>query len=230
MEVYWFEQTAAQLPRESDWLSPAELMCLNGMRFARRRSDWLLGRWTAKHALSLYLDISRLREIEVLAAPSGAPQVRVGGKPAAVEISLSHRSGTAVCTIAPSPCALGCDLEAVEPHSEAFVADFFRPEEQLLVAHALAGDRPLLIALLWSGKESVLKALRCGLRIDTREVVVTYDTVLACDAAPCDATWRPLEACYAGAQVFRGWWHCSDELVRTVVADPPPAPPVMLGV
>jgi 4'-phosphopantetheinyl transferase len=225
MEVYWFEQTTADVPRKFDWLSPAESARLNGMRFPRRRSDWLLGRWTAKQALSLCLGPSHLEEIEVLAAPSGAPEVRIAGKPAAVEISLSHRSGTAACAVARTHCALGCDLETVEPHSDAFVADFFTSEEQALVARAHAEHRLRLIAVLWSGKESVLKALRCGLRIDTREVVVTLHDTLAPDAA-----WLPLEACYAGTQVFRGWWRCSDDLVRTLVAAPPPPPPAMLCV
>jgi 4'-phosphopantetheinyl transferase len=225
MEVYWFEQTKADVPSESDWLSPAETLFLSGIRFARRRSDWLLGRWTAKRALSLYLEISRLRDIEVLAEPSGAPEVRISGKSARVKISLSHRAGTAVCAITRFDAALGCDLEIVEPHCDAFFVDFFTPEEHSLVALAPARDRCRLITLLWSGKESALKALSSGLRIDTRQVVVTPQ-----DTDTRDAMWHPLEACYAGAQIFQGWWRHSDELLRSMVAAPPALPPVMLGV
>jgi 4'-phosphopantetheinyl transferase len=40
------------------------------------------------------------------------------------------------------------------------------------VRAAAAADRPLLVSLLWSVKESALKALRTGLRLGTRWVAV----------------------------------------------------------
>ena len=64
--------------------------------------------------------------------------------------------------------ALGCDLEVIEPRSEEFVADYFTTEEQKMVSQAPIADRSKLLALLWSAKESALKALREGLRFDTR--------------------------------------------------------------
>ena len=74
--------------------------------------------------------------------------------------------------VAKSGVEIGCDLEMVEPRSDAFVADYFTIEEQALVARASAEDRPRLLALLWSAKESALKALHEGLRLDTRSVIV----------------------------------------------------------
>ena len=85
------------------------------MRFAKRRDDWRLGRWTAKRALAAYLNLpsnpQTLADIEIRPAPSGAPEVFVANKPAAVTISLSHRGGVAACAVAPSGMELGCDLE-----------------------------------------------------------------------------------------------------------------------
>ena len=142
----------------------------------KRRADWRLGRWTAKRALSVYLDVPAhphvFRKMEIRAAPSGAPEAFFDSQPAAVTISLSHRAGIAVCAVAMSGVKMGCDLEIVEPRSDAFVADYFTLEEQALIAHASAADRHRLLALLWSGKESALKALHEGLRLDTRSVVV----------------------------------------------------------
>ena len=71
-----------------------------------------------------------------------------------------------------SGAELGCDLEIVEPRSDAFIADYFTAEEQALIERTSAADRSLLLALLWSAKESALKALRAGLRLDTRSVIV----------------------------------------------------------
>ena len=131
-----------------------------------------LGRWTAKHAvaacLQLPADLPSLASIEVRPGPSGAPETFLGNKWAPVTISLSHRAGRAVCAVAPDGGALGCDLEVIEPHSDAFIADYFATEEQALVARAAPADRPGLVTLLWSAKESALKALRAGLRLDTR--------------------------------------------------------------
>ena len=40
IDVYWLEQTEADIPAKNDWLSPNEAVRLNGMRFAKRRADW----------------------------------------------------------------------------------------------------------------------------------------------------------------------------------------------
>jgi hypothetical protein len=58
MNVHWLEQTEADVPAENDWLSANEAVCLNSMRFAKRRNDWRLGRGTAKCVLSITLRLS----------------------------------------------------------------------------------------------------------------------------------------------------------------------------
>ncbi|HLY16394.1 MAG TPA: 4'-phosphopantetheinyl transferase superfamily protein, partial [Bryobacteraceae bacterium] len=164
MQVYWLEQNVADLPADDDWLGAAEAAHLSRLRFAKRRRDWRLGRWTAKHALAQYLNLpsdhSALSAIEIRPAADGAPEAFLANQPGAPSISLSHRAGVAVCGVARPGVALGCDLEVAEPRSEAFTADYFTPAEQAWVAQAAAADRPAMLALLWSAKESVLKAQR----------------------------------------------------------------------
>jgi 4'-phosphopantetheinyl transferase len=226
MDVYWLEQNQADVPPVNDWLSAGETLLLESLRFAKRRADWRLGRWTAKRSLALYLNIPDrpevLAKLEIRAESSGAPQVFAGNKPAAVTISLSHRSGIAMCAVARAGVELGCDLEMIEPRSDTFVADYFTVEEQERIARAGAADRSRLLALLWSGKESTLKALREGLRLDTRSVIVT-------PASVDRDGWSPFEAHYTGGRIFRGWWQRADNIVRTVVADPSPDSPVPLN-
>jgi 4'-phosphopantetheinyl transferase len=246
MDAYWLERSAADLPAQNDWLSASDRTRLDGMRFAKRRDDWRLGRWTAKLAVAAYLnlptDLRALAEIEVLPTPSGAPEVFLSNQPAEVTISLSHRDGTAICAVAGSGVALGCDLEIVEPRSDAFVTDYFTPEEQALIAQAHPADRFLLLALLWSGKESALKALRTGLRLDTRSVVVNLvdgfrspsqklprcreDSALIVQPA-CDV-WHPLHVRCSADQLFQGWWQHEQNLLRTLVAAPSPSQPISL--
>jgi 4'-phosphopantetheinyl transferase len=250
MNVYWLEQTEADVPAENDWLNASEAVRLNGMRFAKRRADWRLGRWTAKRALAvclnLPLDRQALAGIEIRPAPDGAPEVFLANSPAGATISLSHRAGRAVCAVALNGAALGCDLEMIEQHSDAFMADYFTPEEQNLVARASATDQLRLVTLLWSAKESVLKALRTGLRLDTRCVIVSPVEALpdraedteerVVDPAPIFRlpqalnTWCPLQVNNTNGQIFHGWWRHTGNLLRTVVAAPPPVPPILLQI
>jgi 4'-phosphopantetheinyl transferase len=248
VDVYWLEQTEGDVPAENDWLSANETLCLNSMRFPKRRTDWRLGRWTAKRALAICLTRpthpEALAGIEILASRSGAPEVVLTGQPAAVTISLSHRGGAAVCAVALSGAALGCDLELIEPRSDCFVADYFTTEEQAFVAGAAAADRFRRLALLWSGKESTLKALHEGLRLDARCVqAIPLDEQFTeasakggCHVSPASTRpssndftgWHPLQVRYRLGAVFSGWWQQSASLVRTIVSIPAPNPPIPL--
>jgi 4'-phosphopantetheinyl transferase len=222
--MYWLEQKQPDVPAADDWLNANEQLRLAAMRFPKRRDDWRLGRWTAKRAVAAWLKLSEdprvLATIEIRAAASGAPEVLVVNRPARFELSLSHRSGVALCALA-EPAA-GCDLEVIEHRDGAFLADYFTVEEQELVAAAPVAERARLLTLLWSGKESVLKALRTGLRLDTRCVVVRPA------ATPgCDEPWHRLAAWYAG-RLFQGWWREAEGLVRTLMADRDSAEPCEL--
>ncbi len=229
MDVYWLEQRECEVPVVNDWLSPSEVSRMNGMRFAKRRADWRLGRWTAKlgvaSCLNLPAHLRALAQIEIRPAPSGAPEAFVANAAAAVTISISHRAGTALCAVASPGARLGCDLEIVEPRSDAFVTDYFTKEEQDLVTCASAAERSRILALLWSAKESALKALREGLRVDTRDVIVSPD-----ESAFGLTGWSRLQVRCVGGQTFFGWWRSTDSMVTTMVADPPPNAPNLLKV
>jgi len=235
MNVYWLEQTEADVPLEDRWLSAREMLSLSGLRFAKRRADWRLGRWTAKRALSdclgLPCDLSALADTEIRTAPSGAPQVFFVGQTRPVTISISHRAGTALCTVALSRDNLGCDLEMIERRSDAFTADYFTINERAMVERTLVENQPLLVTLLWSAKESALKALGTGLRLDTNCLEVNFiETLLPhseqdrqdLDFVPTltidSDRWRPLHLRYCNTQVFGGWWRYTDTMVRTVVS------------
>ncbi len=244
MNLYWLEQTAADVPAENHWLSAGETLLLSGLRFPKRRGDWRLGRWTAKRAVAAHLNLpaypSALAAIEIRAAPSGAPDVFLADQPATIGMSLSHSAATAVCAVMPSPAAVGCDLELIEPRGAGFFDDYFTAEEQAMVSRMPEADRPWLLTLLWSAKESALKALRVGLRADTRSVVVSlvdpmrgpgdreeYD---ADPAAIHRSRWSPLRIAGENGRVFRGWWRRAGNFMYTVVADPPPASPILLEI
>ncbi len=129
---------------------------------------------------------------------------------------------------------MGCDLEVIEQHSDAFATDYFTTEEQALIANASAADRLQLLALLWSGKESMLKTLGVGLRLDTRSVIVNLEDGLGSRREVPETyaanTWHPLHVTHTNDQILHGWWLHSGELLRTVIADPAPGPPIPLQI
>lgn len=227
MQVYWLEQAESEVPLANDWLSTAETICMEGLRFAKRRGDWRLGRWTAKQAVASYLNLpgncSDLARIEIRSAASGAPEAVVDNVRAPATISLSHRNGRALCAVGPAGVDLGCDLEIVEARSEAFVADYFTPEERAFIAGASPADKLQTVALLWSAKESALKALREGLRLDTRSVSVTLGAGLGVAAG-----WTPLSVRAVDGSSFPGWWRNSNGIVRALVANPSPDLPISI--
>jgi 4'-phosphopantetheinyl transferase len=216
--VGWLTADGPQVPADDGWLEPAERVRLATLQIPARRADWRLGRWTAKHAVAAFLG-ARFAAVEIRPAEDGAPEALLGGEPAPVSLSFSHRAGRAACAVAPAGTALGCDLELVEPRSAAFVRDYLTPAEQALVEAAPELDHPLLVNLIWSAKESALKALRTGLRLDTRSVEVRL-----LDGE--NEGWRPF-AVHARetGQDFAGWWRRDGDWVLTLAASPPPALP-----
>ena len=209
---------AAEVPQRLDWLGPAERQHLASLRLAKRRSDWLMGRWTAKRTIVLAteigLDIQDLAQLEILPSPEGAPQPFLAGKPLPFAISLSHRAGAALCVVAKTG-AVGCDLEWVEDRSEAFVEDYFTASEQTLIKESDAKMKGLVANGLWSAKESVLKLLGLGLRVDTRSLTVRSFPQVS------PGRWQSFVVHHhREAREFEGWWRRQQNWLLTVVSDP----------
>ncbi|HEX6467717.1 MAG TPA: 4'-phosphopantetheinyl transferase superfamily protein [Streptosporangiaceae bacterium] len=218
----WLARGEPQLPRDISWLSPAEAQRAAEMRFTKRRTEFLVARWTAKRAIAGLMgqDIDPTR-VEVRHHVTGAPEAWLDGSPLDVGISLSDRAGWAVCLLGGAPGAVGCDLELVEPRSPGFVRDYFTPAEQRRI-----GADELAANLFWSAKESVLKVLRTGLRRDTRTVEIALGTSVGTPAADGGGEWAPLTARTVEGAVFPGWWCRFGDFVLTVAArGPAPRPP-----
>lgn len=232
MRVSWYEQTQHEVRPGGDWLSEWERLHLATLKLAKRRSDWLLGRWTAKHAVLDYCELptdpASLSGIEIRPDEMGAPEVLVHGAVAEIAISLSHRNGLGACAIADGSFQLGCDVEAVELRSDAFVRDYFTPEEQAIIGRAPVTDQFATIALLWSAKESALKALRVGLRRSTHSVIVHsvsaselpppgFNIDIRSPLIPPGESWQDLRVSCSAGGCFEGKWCCAGGVVRTVV-------------
>ena len=192
--IHWLIQSLDDCPlilgsATPEWLSEEEQQ--RTFKTEKRRRDWLLGRWTAKNLVQRHLAETTGETVPLAALTigndeDGAPYVARGeGRGASregrlpVSLAISHSYGHAFCALivfaaANSPLAprpsLGCDIERIEPREPNFVSSFFAAEEMALVGAAAAGAEDVLTTAIWSAKESVLKAIRTGLRTDTRRI------------------------------------------------------------
>lgn len=229
--VTWLERRCGDVPNDDLWLTDEERDTLAGLHVPKRRSDWRLGRFTAKEAVRARLGpgAPAHREIGIRPAADGAPELLIAGAPAPLAISITHRAERSVVALAETGVALGCDLEVVEPRREAFLTDFFTAEEVAAITRAApASDgraRAALVTRLWAAKEAALKALREGLRIDTRRIEVRPPV-----PASGALGWAPLTvvAHLDTPRRLCGWSTTVADRALVVVADPPCDVPIEL--
>ncbi len=158
-------------------LSPAEQARCDGFVVAKRRRDWLLGRWTAKHLLQSYLAQAhgvsvRLDEVEIRAGEDGAPYAWAGER-LPLSLSISHSGPDSFCALCEARAGhAGADVEQIEPREPSLPQTFFTPAEIAAVESVRPAERDAYITAVWSAKEAALKTLHTGLRADTRQVDV----------------------------------------------------------
>jgi 4'-phosphopantetheinyl transferase len=223
-DIFWLTQTAAQIPNNDDWLSEGERNVLAGLRYSKRRHDWLLGRWTAKHAVRACLAKAEafLCSIEIRAGEGGAPEAFCDGEPTQVSVSISHSRDRSLCAAGLHGLTVGCDLEWIEPREENFAGDYFTPEELSVVLQA-PFDRESAVTLIWCAKESALKAVRRGLSRDTRSVIIRPEFGVR------ENSWYAWTGrCLETSLVFHGWWRSADGFIYTIASDQPVSPPAAL--
>lgn len=243
--IYWMLQHLADVPEGDAWLSPAE-RAVPGRSWAPKRvRDWRLGRWAAKRAVlraggraSGDLDLQAYASVSILATDAGCPRLLENESEGAWALSLSHADEHGLCVLARRPAVVGCDVETVGRHAEQFVVDYFTDTERgSLDSAADAGEWSRLVTTIWSAKESALKALGVGLRMDTRQVEVELSIDRLRTPGPGLPTadsgrrtgeeWSPFVVRSSGRS-FRGWSRPCGDQVLTMVADPPPAVPIAL--
>jgi 4'-phosphopantetheinyl transferase len=223
--IYWTLVDSSQAPLENpdEFLASPELEKLSRMRFPKRRDEWLLGRWAAKALLQSTPTFKHYpsNELEIRNEPDGAPYLCLpDGQISPNCLSISHRDQLALCALASTPdLRVGIDLEKVEPREDAFVADYFDPIEQNMVNACKTDFKQTLTTLIWSAKESMLKALGVGLRRDTRTVEVNRIGGFEM-AGNGNDVWQTIEIKETEdtGREWAAWWQRREEFVITLAA------------
>jgi 4'-phosphopantetheinyl transferase len=151
--------------------------------------------------------------LEIRAADDGAPEAFRNGAPGRVSLSISHSHSQGFCVVGPPELSVGCDTERIELREVQFFQDYFTPEEIALLQNG-SEDRSLVAYLIWCAKESALKALREGLRMDTRSIIISPDF------GQPKAVWNTWTGrCQDSPRIFRGWWRLQEGFVYAMTAD-----------
>lgn len=183
--IQFLIQHEAEVPPGTDWLSLREREALKRFRIFKRRSDWRLGRWTAKLALRAFFGPEYPAErFEIIPNASGAPEVHFDGHRLPMGLSLAHCEDRALCALTGNDSPIGCDLERIKPRIPEFIEDYFTADELAFVKNLPTERRDEATTLIWSAKESVLKLFQVGLRVDTRSVGVDLPT------GECVSDWK----------------------------------------
>ena len=205
------------------FLSPEEDEKFQQFKFPKRRREWLLGRVAAKHLLINSQPGSTdllPRAISIRNEPDGAPYfVNSDGQRLPGCLSISHNHHLAVCALTfAESVQVGVDLECIEPRFPGIADDFFTPAEIESLHACPLEHHDLLITLIWSAKESMLKVLRKGLRLDTRRVeVILHSLEINNNFEHSSENWLPLNTCcnVPGTRTWSVAWRRMGEFILT---------------
>lgn len=181
----WFASASSadlmELPADL-FLTTAESTRAGAFKFGQPRENFTLGRLAGKLALAAAVRANRpptpapslaggdggdfkqqLRSFEIINGEQGQPVVLVPAE-SGFKVSLSHVNGSGVAVAFPSGFALGLDLELIDARRAETVrkaVPLSAEEEVWLKTTSLPEATALL--LLWTARESLGKALGCGL-------------------------------------------------------------------
>lgn len=143
------------------FLHPQERLYLNNLQHSKRQASYLLGRYCAKQALAIYY--LNPMDLTSICIEHGVFQQPVVHHPSyhKVQVSISHTDtlGAAIAFAETHPMAI--DIETVCARKiEALKTQLTKAELEL------AADNTVCLIVLWTAKEALSKALKCGLMVD----------------------------------------------------------------
>ncbi len=230
--IAWLTQTVADHPCLDQGQPPPHLLSdyetavLRTLNHPKRRHDWLLGRCTAKKLLQTLAGTSwQAQDLSVLAAADGAPQLwrstPSGLLPLDVSLTISHAQDVAFCALlSAAGWSVGADIECAAPRHPHFAAAYFSAGEQALLRETPQDQQDFLLTAIWSAKESALKALRAGLRLDTRRISCAIPPTAVLPSEWAAFPIHVLAASGATSAILYGWWRVWNGFTLTLAVAP----------
>ncbi len=160
-----FRKGIEELYRYSPELHTDERAYLETLRFTRRKSSYLLGRLSAKHALEQILPERVLMNSFTIGSGVFNFPIIEYLPYSGYQVTISHCDSIGMALAYPESHPLGIDIEKIDHKKNTVFVSMFTDEEiQLTKTCFLNVD--ITNTLLWTAKESLSKVLKTGLMID----------------------------------------------------------------
>jgi len=145
-----------------DFLHANEQAYFDTLKYPKRQHSYLLGRYCAKQAVAAYLQNDGMTNVWIENGVFQQPIV-YHSHPTDVQVSISHTDALGIALAFPEPHPMGIDVEVInETHTETIQTQLTLAEQQHA---ALFNNKHMFFTLLWTAKEALSKALKCGLMI-----------------------------------------------------------------
>ena len=143
-----------------EFLHPDEEACFSAMKFERRRRSYLAGRYCAKQALCLLEPGGEARAFRI--TPGVFTQPIVEHPSSRAQVGISHAGDWGAALAFPEAHPMGLDIEEMDPDKAEVIRSQAAPGETPLLGK-VNGEEIRALTLLWTIKEALSKALRCGM-------------------------------------------------------------------
>jgi 4'-phosphopantetheinyl transferase len=164
-QVIWLplDLPARELEEKARWLAPGESERAARFRFSRDR-DRYVATWTGVRAVLGKVLNRDPASIQFGYGPFGKPALEPEDLARQVQFSVSHSQGMGLLALQAED-EVGVDIEAVRsvPDALAIAQRLFTAEESRVLEALPPGERDLVFARYWTGKEALLKSIGRGL-------------------------------------------------------------------
>lgn len=145
------------------FLHPREHEYVASLQAEKRKTRYLLGRYAAKCAIALYASESDLTKIEIAIGFFEQPVVHYP-TPDVPDVSIGHSEDLTVAVAFPRGHIMGLDIRCIDlDKAHVYRSQLTEPEQQQ--AETQFDDYRRGYHVIWTAKESLSKALKCGLTV-----------------------------------------------------------------
>jgi len=157
---------------KNNYLSCHELQILRNLDHTNRVKSFCAGRLAAKKAITLLIPNYPATEISIIPGLLENPII-LSNTQLNLNISISHSQNFAFAAVTSSICPIGVDTEVISNKNFKEYSELSTRTEILLTMKTFQEDELSSAARLWTLKESLSKAIKCGFTIplDLLEII-----------------------------------------------------------
>ncbi|WP_347489145.1 4'-phosphopantetheinyl transferase superfamily protein [Desulfoscipio sp. XC116] len=143
------------------YLHPQELRYFETLTFEKRKRSYLLGRYSAKHALSILTGETNLWDVHIKQGIFNHPIV-INKKNQNIQVSISHCDNIGAAVAFPESLPMGIDIEQIDFNKNNLLELPITEKEKELIK-TLPFSNSIMLIVLWTAKEALSKILKTGM-------------------------------------------------------------------